>query len=175
VVALLVRLDHGQSTAGAIGALTLVTTMGSRPLGGWVLHRFPAWIRRALAVSVVVGAGGCAGLAAAGDSLPLAVLCACAIGVGAGVSFAPLFAAAVRTRPDAPGAAIGVVNMWGNLAVLAATPLLGLAFSFPGGGRIGFLALSALSLAALLVLPSARRLGAEPAELGLPTGIRSAP
>ena len=67
----------------------------------------------------------------------------------------------MRLRPDAPGAAVGAVNMWGNLVVLAATPLVGLAFSVPGGGRIAFLAVAALWAAALLSLPGVRELSAE--------------
>jgi hypothetical protein len=70
--------------------------------------------------------------------------------------------ASVRIRPDAPGAAVGAVNMWGNLIVLAATPLLGLTFSLAGEGRLGFLILAVLWAAALVALPSTRQLGLEP-------------
>ena len=52
--------------------------------------------------------------------------------------------------------------MWGNLIVLAATPLLGLTFSLAGEGRLGFLILAALWAAALLALPSTPQLGIEP-------------
>jgi MFS family permease len=179
VVALLVRLGHGQAASGAIGALTLVVTMGTRPLGGWLLHRRPGRMRLAVALSLVAGALGCTGLAVAGGSTPVAIVCAVAIGIGAGISFAPVFTAAAKTRPDAPGAAVGVVNMWGNLAVLAATPLLGLAFSLPGDGRIGFLVIASLWAAAVLIVPSARQLGLEPAAPAVRaadrTGIRSVP
>lgn len=162
VVALLVRLDHSPSAAGAIGALTVGLTMVSRPLGGWVVKNRPDWTRRAVVVSLVAAALGCAGLVAAESTL-VAILCATAVGIGAGISFAPVFTGAVRIRPDAPGAAIGVVNMWGTFAVLVATPLLGLAFSLPGEGRIGFLVVAALAAAALLALPRTEDLGLEPA------------
>lgn len=163
VVALLVRLDHSPSGAGAIGALTVGLTMVSRPLGGWLVKNRPDWTRRAVIASVLAGALGCAGLAGA-ESTPVAILCATAVGIGAGISFAPVFTGAVRLKPDAPGAAIGVVNMWGNLAVLVATPLLGLAFSLPGEGRIGFLVIAALAAAALLTLPRPQDLGLAPAD-----------
>ena len=162
VVALLVRLDHSPSAAGAIGALTVGLTMVSRPLGGWLVKNRPDWTRRAVVVSLVAAALGCAGLVAAESTL-VAILCATAVGIGAGISFAPVFTGAVRIRPDAPGAAIGVVNMWGTFAVLVATPLLGLAFSLPGEGRIGFLVVAALAAAALLALPRTEDLGLEPA------------
>lgn len=168
VVALLVRHGYGPGVAGAIGSLTLALTMVSRPLGGWLLHRRPGITRRALAASLVVGSLGCAGLAAGGP-VPATVLAAVAVGLGAGLAFAPVVMASVRIRPDAPGAAVGAVNMWGNLIVLAATPLLGLTFSLAGEGRLGFLVLAALWAAALFALPSARQLGIEPGE---PTAVR---
>jgi len=161
VVALLVRHGYRPGVAGAIGSLTLALTMLSRPLGGWLLHHRPGVTRRALAASLVVGSLGCAGLAAGGP-VPATVLAAVAVGLGAGLAFAPVVMAAVRIRPDAPGAAVGAVNMWGNLIVLAATPLLGLTFSLAGEGRLGFFVLAALWAAALLALPSGRQLGVEP-------------
>ena len=176
VVALLVRLGHSQGVAGAIGALTLALTVVSRPLGGWLLHRYPHRMGPALAASLVVGALGCAGLAAGGP-VGAAVVAASAVGLGAGIAFAPVVTGSVRVRPDAPGAAVGAVNMWGNLVVLAATPLLGLAFAVPGGGRIAFLAVAALWAAALLSLPGRRELGVEgpPAPAARPggSGLRS--
>ena len=49
-----------------------------------------------------------------------------------------------------------MINMCGALLILVATPLVGLTFCLPGDGRLGFVALSALWGAALLVLPSRR-------------------
>jgi MFS family permease len=162
VVALLVRLDHSQGIAGAVGALTLALTIVSRPLGGWLLQRYPQRIGWALAGSLVIGALGCAGLAAGGP-VGAAAVSACAVGIGAGIAFAPIVTSAMWLRPDAPGTAVGAVNMWGNLVVLAATPLLGLAFSVPSGGRIAFLAVAALWAAALLSVPGIQQLGARAA------------
>ena len=47
-------------------------------------------------------------------------------------------------RPDAPGAAIGFVNLIAAVTILVGTPLLGLTFSLPGDGRIGFAIVAAL-------------------------------
>ena len=44
----------------------------------------------------------------------------------------------------APGAAIGFVNMIAAVTILVGTPLVGLTFSLPGNGRIGFLVVAAL-------------------------------
>jgi predicted MFS family arabinose efflux permease len=67
-----------------------------------------------------------------------------------------IFAAAQRVRPDAPAAAIGLVNSCAILTVLVGAPLAGLAFEDGGDGRLAFLAISALAAAALLALRSAR-------------------
>jgi cyanate permease len=163
VVALLVRQDISQSAAGAIGGLTLIVTMAARPLGGWIVQHRPGWVRTAVAASLLAGGLGCAGLAV--GSTAVAVVAAIAVGIGSGLAFAALFTGAVRLRPDAPGAAIGVVNMYGTLAALAATPVLGLAFSLPGEGRIGFLAVAALWAASALAVPKADQLGLAPEPL----------
>ena len=64
-----------------------------------------------------------------------------------------MFAGAQRARPDAPGAAIGFVNSWAITAIVAGTPLLGLTFSLPGDGRLGFACLAVLWAAAVATVP----------------------
>ena len=76
--------------------------------------------------------------------LPLAIAAAGVVGLAVGIPFAPAFAGAQRLRPDAPGAAVGFVNMIAAVTILVGTPLLGLTFSLPGDGRIGFLIVAAL-------------------------------
>ena len=159
VVTLLHRqggLDKG--TAGAIGALTLALGIVTRPLGGWILHVHPAWVRRAVGSSLLAGALGTALLVAARPAA--AVVGAALVGVAAGIPFAPAFTGAALTRPDAQAAAVGFVNGAASVVVLVGTPLVGISFSLPGGGRTGFAVVAALWLGALLVLPSAARLGA---------------
>ena len=55
-----------------------------------------------------------------------------------------------------------MVNMSGNLVIVFCTPLLGLAFSLPGDGRIGFAAAAAIWLATLALLPLVRELDTAP-------------
>jgi MFS family permease len=164
VVALLVRHGHRPGVAGAIGSLTLGLTIVSRPLGGWLLQHRPAATRPALAASLLVGSIGCAGLALRGPT-SVTVIAAIAVGLGAGLAFAPVMMSVVRIRPDAPGAAVGAVNMWGNVVVLTATPLLGLTFGLPGEGRLGFIALAVVWAAALLALPTSHQLGLDAGEV----------
>ena len=119
-------------------------------------------MRVAVAASLAVGAVACAGLAASGP-VALAVVSTVALGIAAGIPFASVFAGAARARPDAPGAAIGLVNMAGAATILLATPLLGLTFDLPGDGRIGFLAVGALWAAALVWVPAFERPGSSTA------------
>jgi predicted MFS family arabinose efflux permease len=143
VVPLLERHGHPRGTAAALGSLLLLGGIVTRPLGGFVVAS-----RWSLAGALVAGAGAFAVLATPAPLAALGVAAAVA-GLAAGLPFAAVFAGAQRIRPDAPGAAIGFVNTWAIAAVVAGTPLLGLAFSLPGEGRIGFACLAGLWLAAL--------------------------
>jgi MFS family permease len=163
VVELLDRNGNvGKGPAGAIGALTLLLGIVTRPLGGWILREHPERTRSAVAASLVAGAAGTALLAAA-TSVALAVVGAVLLGLAAGIPFAPAFTGAALVRPDAPAASVGLVNAAASLVAIAGTPLLGLTFSLPGDGRIGFFAASALWLVSLALLPTRRDLGVRPA------------
>jgi MFS family permease len=144
--------------AAAVGALTLLLVVVSRPLGGWILLAHPGGARAVVAASLVTGPAGTLALVVA-DPAWLAVLGALLVGLSAGIPFSPAFTGAAATRPDAPGAAVGFVNMAANLVVLVGTPLLGLGFSLPGDGRLGFAILALLWAAALALLPSGSALG----------------
>jgi MFS family permease len=145
----------GDGAAAAVGALTLVLVVVSRPLGGWILDAHPELTRQALAASIVGGTAGTVALIVA-DPAWLAVLGALCVGIGAGIPFSPAFTGAAAARPDAPAAAVGLVNTAANLVVLVGTPLVGLSFSFAGEGRLGFAALAGLWLAALPVISRPR-------------------
>jgi predicted MFS family arabinose efflux permease len=86
--------------------------------------------------------------------LPVLLVASAVAGLAAGIPFAAAFAGAQRVRPDAPAAAVGVVNAVATFAIVVATPLVGLGFDLPGGRAIGFAALAAAWAAAL---PAARR------------------
>jgi MFS family permease len=146
------------AVAGLASALTLGAGVVGRPLGGWIARREPRHARALVATSLAAGAAGTALLLPAGP-LGLALVACALVGLGAGLAFAPVFAAAAALRPEGPGAAVGLVNMAGNLVIVAGTPLLGLSFALPGDGRVGFAAVAALWAAALLALPRASELG----------------
>lgn len=158
VVTLLERAaDYGSGTAGAIGSLVLLAGIVSRPLGGWIARNRQRHLRRVLAASFAASGFGTLVLTVAGPPA-LSVLGALVVGLAAGIPFAASFGAAARVRPEAPAAAVAMVNMAANLVIVAGTPLLGLSFSLPGNGRIGFAVAAALWLAAVLVVPAVREL-----------------
>ncbi len=148
-VATLLQRAGGDSehVAGIAGGLVLFLGVISRPLGGRVIGRTAV-----VQASFLVGGAAVATLAIA-SPLPLAIVACAAAGLAAGIPFAPSFAGAQRLRPDAPGAAIGAVNMVAAITILVGTPLLGLTFSLPGDGRIGFVVVGVLWAAAALTRP----------------------
>jgi MFS family permease len=152
VVTLLEDDGWSSTTAGAVGSLVLFAGLVTRPLGGWLLRRDANRARRWVATSLVVGAGGTA-LLALDAPLPVLVAAAALVGLAGGIPFAPAFAGAQRLRPDAPGTAIGVVNSFAALTIVAGTPLLGLAFDPLGHGRAGFVAVAIVWAAALFAVP----------------------
>ena len=152
--------DHGRSRrlAGAVGALVLLLGLPTRPIGGWLLWSRPRLARRMLAASIAAGAAALAALAIPAP-LAVVVLASAIAGLAAGIPFAAAFSGAQRLRPDAPAAAVGFVNAVATLVIVVGTPLIGLTFSLPGGGRIGFAVLATVWLAAL---PAVRYIPAGP-------------
>jgi len=159
-----------KGAAGLVGALTLTLGVATRPLGGWILRERPGLTRLSVAASLVAGALGTAALTASGP-VALAVIGAALIGLAAGIPFAPSFTGAALMRPDAPAAAVGFVNGAAAFVTLVGTPLVGLTFSAPGGGRLGFGLLAGAWVVALALLPSAHQLGVRAATAA--TGSRS--
>ena len=143
---------HGQSkgAASAVGSLTLLLGFFTRIAGGSILSRPTA--ARWVAGSLV--AGGAAAVALA-TPLPLAgfVAASAVVGLAAGIPFAMAFSGAAAARPDAPGAAVGFVNALASFVIVVGTPLVGLTFSLPGDGRIGFVAMGILAALASLATP----------------------
>jgi MFS family permease len=150
VVTLLEHHGHSKRSAAIAGSLTLLLGFFTRIAGGPLLRRADAG--RFVAASLVVGGAGAVALAL---PLPYALLVVAAaiVGLAAGVPFARAFTGAAEARPDSPGAAVGFINAWASLVIVAGTPLVGLTFSLPGDGRIGFVALGACAALAALATP----------------------
>jgi MFS family permease len=151
VVPLLERNGAGSAMAGLLGGLVLLAGIVTRPLGGALVHRTPSRRRTLLATSLVAVAVG-ALLLAAGGPLWMSALGSIALGLAAGLPFAAIFEATQRLRPDAPGAAVALVNGCAVLTILVGTPLAGLSFDAPADGALGFAAIAALAASALPIV-----------------------
>jgi len=150
VVTLLEHHGHSKHVAAAAGSLTLLLGFFTRVGGGRLLRRSDAW--RWVAASLVLGGAGAIALA---FPIPIAAdfVAAAVVGLSAGIPFAMAFTGAAAARPDSPGAAVGFVNAGASLVIVAGTPLVGLTFSLPGDGRIGFVVLGVLAALASLATP----------------------
>lgn len=153
VVPLLERRDASSGAAGLAGGLVLLVGIVTRPLGGTLAGGRRA--RRAAAGGLLGVAAGAA-LLALDAPYSVSALGTLLLGLGAGLPFAAIFAAAQRLRPDAPAAAVALVNACAVLVILVGTPLAGLAFVGGSDGRAAFAAVAALAVAALLALRRAR-------------------
>lgn len=147
-VPLLERQGTSAAAAGLAAGLILFAGIVTRPGGGWLAGRSASSSLVALAL---VGVSAGAATLALGGPLWLSTAGALLLGLGAGLPFAVVFAAAQRLRPDAPAAAMAVVNGAAILTILVGTPLAGLAFELPGDGRLAFAAVAAASASALIV------------------------
>jgi MFS family permease len=141
-----------RSTAGAIGSLILIVGIAGRPAGGVLARASAARTRALLGASFVAGAVGTALVALSGGR-GLDAAAAALIGLAAGIPFGVTVAGATALYAEASGAAIGAMNIYPVGVVVCGTPLVGLTFSLPGDGRIGFAVVAALWLAALATLP----------------------
>ncbi len=151
-VPLLEREGASSTAAGLAGGLILSVGIVTRPAGGVLAQHISG---RKLVAAALVGTSAGALLLGIAWSFAISLLGAFVLGLMAGLPFAVVFAAAQRIRPDAPGAAIALVNSCSLLVILVGTPLAGLAFGLPGDGRLAFVVIAALSLAALIPLRSA--------------------
>jgi MFS family permease len=150
VVTLLEHHGHSKRVAAAAGSLTLLLAAFSRIGGGALLRRRDA--SRWVALSIVLGGVGAIGLALP-LSTPALFVAAADVGLMSGVAFAMAFTGAQLQRPDAPGMAIGFVNVAAALSIVVGTPLVGLTFSLPGDGRLGFVVLGVLAALAAVATP----------------------
>jgi MFS family permease len=156
IVTLLEHEGNARNVSGVVGGLVLFAGVVTRPTGGLVVRRSPRLAWRLVAVSLCAGAAGTLVLATA-PPLWLGAVAALVVGLSAGFPFAAVFDMTLRLRPDAPAAAVGVVNGSAVLVILICTPLAGLTFALPGDGRLAFLAIGLLWASALLAIRNAVR------------------
>jgi MFS family permease len=153
-VSLLQHDGYGRRLAGAVAALTLLGGLVTRPLGGRILQRRPETTAPLLAGSMLLGAAGTF-LLLPDIALGVRIAGAAILGLAAGLPFAAAFTGAQAIRADAPAAAVAFVNSCATLLIVVGAPLVGLGFSLPGHGRVGFVVVAGLwALASLALRPS---------------------
>jgi nitrate/nitrite transporter NarK len=148
-VSLLVAAGHSLAFAGAASALTLVTGVLARPVGGWLALSGPVAVRGTLVGALVTGAIGSALVAAAPANPVAAIWGTSLVGVAGGLPFGLVLSNAAMLCPERPGLAVAVTNAYPIAVIVLGVPLVGLSFQIPGHGRIGFAAAAAAFLAAL--------------------------
>lgn len=154
VVALLVEAGgYSNRAAGAIGSISLLGLVASRPVAGWLVHHRPGRVRAGVVISAAMGVGGCLALAVAGP-LWLAIAGCLLVGIATGVPWTHVFSLAPTLRPGAAGSSLAIVSGLPLLFAIAGIPLVGLTFALPGDGRIGFVVVAVLWAALLFVLPA---------------------
>ncbi|MHB1570404.1 MAG: MFS transporter [Solirubrobacteraceae bacterium] len=153
VVTLLERTaGYSTAKAGAIGSLILMLAIAGRLLGGAIARALGARTWHLIAWSFVVGAVAVVLLMLSAGAVP-DIVGAATVGLVSGLPFGSTLTAAARARPDAAGLGVGAMNTYAVLSIVVGAPLLGLTFSLPGDGRIGFAVVAALWVAALRVVP----------------------
>jgi MFS transporter, NNP family, nitrate/nitrite transporter len=153
-VSLLQHDGYSRRIAGAVAALTLLGGLVTRPLGGRILQHRPDTTAPLLAGSMLLGAAGTF-LLLPDIALSVRILGAAILGLAAGLPFAAAFSGAQAIRSDAPAAAVAFVNSCATFLILVGAPLVGLTFSLPGHGRVGFIVVAVLwALACLAMRPS---------------------
>ena len=152
-VPLLERQGASSAAAGLAAGLILFAGILTRPAGGMLARSARG---RTVGAVALIGVAVGSALLALDVSFVVAAAGALLVGLAAGLPFAIIFAAAQQARPDAPAAAIALVNGVALAAILVGTPLAGLAFELPGDGRLAFAAIAVLAATALLALRSAR-------------------
>lgn len=147
-------VDRGvpAGTAGLIHALASLVGIVFRVTGGWGGDRLGRGALVLVAALLVAGAAGFAGLAVATAPAWIAVFAGLAFGGGWGWAGLLLLAVS-RTNPDAPGRAMGIVQVGPMTGAVAGPLLFGTVADGAGfGAAWGFLCLFAVAGAAVILV-----------------------
>jgi MFS family permease len=146
------RGDVSGEAAGLIGALIFLVGIAGRPIGGWCVKRRPDLSRSLFAAGMLCGAAGTTLLCVAAPPVA-AVAGGVLVGIATGLPFGATMTALGRAFPQAFGSAFGAVNTYAIGTIVIGTPLVGLTFSLPGAGLIGFAVMAVLWALAALAVP----------------------
>lgn len=132
-------------TAGMIGSTILLLGIVIRPLGGMILGHRLLSPKKLIAYSTV-GLSVGYWMISQSTSLPMAFGSIILAGVMSGLPFAGIFNAARENCPTNPGVAMGFVNTWGAVAVMAFPPIIGRLVDVSGTFVSGFYLLAVVTL-----------------------------
>lgn len=151
-------VDRGlpDATAGLVLAIGSVVGIAVRVAGGWSGDRLGRGALVLVVALLLVGTAGFAGLAVARDPVSIAVCTALAFGGGWGwAGLVPL--AVSRTNPDAPGRAMGIVQV-GPMAGAVAGPLVFGVAADAAGFTAAWMALATFAVAGAATILLSRRM-----------------
>ena len=157
VTLLVRRADVDPGVAGVIASLILGMSVLGRPLGGVLNHRWPGSARTFLIAAATIGSVATLVLANA-QPVALTIAAAALVGMMAGLPYGILLAGLGRVFPRQVGVAIGAMSTYAVAAVVVGTPLIGMTFSLPGNGLIGFAAAALIWFASIAGLPRSEML-----------------
>ncbi|GGD00337.1 MFS transporter [Thalassobacillus devorans] len=138
------KVDAGMRTAGFIAVATFL-----RPLGGWLADRFHSLI---LLMYVFGGFTVAALLLSFAPSIGLYTVGSLTIAVAAGVGNGVIFKLVPMYFNKQAGIANGIVSAMGGLGGFFPPLMLSLLYSLTGHYAIGFMALSQIALASLILV-----------------------
>src|SRR5699024_944359 len=138
------KVDAGLRTAGFIVIATLL-----RPVGGWLGDRFNSF-KILMYVFAGLTLGGI--LLAFTPSLLLYTIGCIGIAIAAGIGNGTIFKLAPLYFPDQLGIVNGIVSMMGGLGGFFPPIMLSVLFSWTGHYAIGFMLLSQVALASLILV-----------------------
>jgi NNP family nitrate/nitrite transporter-like MFS transporter len=149
------------AAAGLVGSLTLVTGIAARTSGGMILESGlrPARLIRS---GLTLAALGIATIALA-PALPVAIFGLVATGVGVGLPYAAVFNGAAASARTSPASAQAVVGLGGLSSAIFGPPLVGMLRDSTGDFTAGFLALTVVIVAVLVLTFLLRPFDMDPA------------
>ena len=138
-------LGVAPKTAGMIGSTILLLGIFTRPLGGVILGKKLLSPKKLIILSCL-GLAVSFGMIAQSTSVGMAALSIVLAGIMAGLPFAAIFNSARENCQTNPGVAMGFVNTWGAIGVMAFPPIIGRFVDISGTFVSGFYFMAAITL-----------------------------
>jgi nitrate/nitrite transporter NarK len=143
--------------AGAVGSLSLLLGVLSRPLGAIIVERGLVAPRALIQVSLAGNAVALAVMAAPGRPLAAAAAGVVLFGITSSLAYAAVITVAGRTQPEAAGAVLGIIGVMSMTSVVIGAPVAGMLLSASGHFSVPIAMLTLLPVGALWAIASLPR------------------